>query len=110
ELVVEIGRGGRRIDANAARAHIGGIGLGLDLTLRGLQNELKASGEPWEKCKAFDHSAPLGPMRPLDDATDLAALRFRLEVNGECRQQADTGMMLVDVCELVARVSAHWQL
>lgn len=110
ELVVEIGRGGRHISADAARAHIAGIGLGLDLTLRGLQNELKSTGEPWEKCKAFDHSAPLGPMRPLDDATDLAALQFRLEVNGECRQQGDSGMMLVDVCELVARVSAHWQL
>lgn len=110
ELVVEIGHGGRTISAQNARAHIAGIGLGLDLTLRGVQNELKATGEPWEKAKAFDYGAPLAPLRPLDEAMDLAALTFQLEVNGECRQQGHTHMMLVDICGLIERVSAHWQL
>lgn len=110
ELVVEIGRGGCDIAAADAPHHIGGLGLGLDLTLRDMQNELKATGEPWEKCKAFDHSAPLGPMTAFDPATDLTALKFRLDVNGACRQQGHSGMMLVDIPGLIAQVSAHWQL
>lgn len=110
ELVVEIGRGGHDIQSAAARDHIAGIGLGLDLTLRDLQFALKASGEPWEKCKAFDHSAPLGSLRPLDTDIDLANLAFRLEVNGACRQQGHTGNMLMGICDLIARVSAHWRL
>lgn len=60
ELVVEISRAGRNIPARQALEHIGAITLGLDLTLRDLQNELKAAGQPWERCKAFDGSAPMG--------------------------------------------------
>ena len=110
ELVVEIGTGGRNIRAAHAADHIAGIGLGLDLTLRTLQNELKSTGEPWEKCKSFDYSAPLAPLRRFDAAIDLDALEFQLDVNGEPRQRGNTRMMLVDIPGLIAQLSAHWQL
>ncbi|HLQ86580.1 MAG TPA: fumarylacetoacetate hydrolase family protein [Salinisphaeraceae bacterium] len=110
ELVVELGTGGRHITADAAAAHIAGLGLGLDLTLRSLQKELIATGEPWEKSKGFDCSAPLGPLRAFDTAMDLEALEFRLEVNGELRQHGRTQMMLVDIRELIVQLSAHWEL
>lgn len=110
ELVVEIAGGGRDIGADAAPAHIAGLGLGLDLTLRGLQGELQAASQPWEKAKSFDASAAMGPLRPFDPAIDLSALSFRLDINGQCRQHGDTGMMLFGVCELIARLSAHWTL
>ena len=110
ELVVEIGSGGRDIAPEAAREHIAGIGLGLDLTLRDVQTDLKNTGEPWEKAKAFDHSAPLGPMIPLDDDIDLADLHFELTIDDEVRQHGHTAAMLVGVADLITMLSAHWQL
>lgn len=110
ELVVEIGPGGRDIAAEAARGHIAAVGLGLDLTLRDVQTGLKNTGEPWEKAKAFDHSAPLGPMTALDDDIDLADLHFELSVDGEVRQHGHTAHMLVGVAELIAVLSRHWHL
>ncbi|WP_423823258.1 fumarylacetoacetate hydrolase family protein [Salinisphaera sp. SPP-AMP-43] len=110
ELVVEIGQGGRAIQPEAAREHIRGIGLGLDLTLRDVQTELKSSGEPWERAKAFDHSAPLGPLVALRSDMDLADLHFELSVDGAVRQSGHTAHMLVGVTDLIAVVSRSWQL
>lgn len=110
ELVVEIGNGGRDIVTARAREHIAGLGLGLDLTLRDVQTELKNTGEPWEKAKAFDHSAPLGPMTALSNSIDLADLHFELAIDGEIRQHGRTADMLVGVADLIAMLSAHWQL
>lgn len=110
ELVVEIGVSGRNIRAGAAREHISGIGLGLDMTLRDVQTELKNSGEPWERAKAFDDSAPLGPLVALNDTMDLNDLQFTLAVDGEVRQSGHTANMLVGVNDLIAVVSQHWYL
>lgn len=110
ELVVEIGTGGSRISAEEARAHIAGIGLGLDMTLRSVQTELKNTGEPWERAKAFDYSAPLAPLVSLSADMDLADLHFELAVDGEIRQRGHTAHMLVGVADLIAILSRNWQL
>lgn len=110
ELVVEIGIGGRDILANNARDHIRALGLGLDLTARTVQKELKDSGEPWERAKAFDQSAPLAPLTALTDHMDLADLHFELSVDGERRQIGYTAHLLVGIAELVAVVSRTWAL
>jgi 2-keto-4-pentenoate hydratase/2-oxohepta-3-ene-1,7-dioic acid hydratase in catechol pathway len=110
ELVVEIGQGGASIPAKAAREHIAGMGLGLDLTLRDLQSELKNTGAPWERAKAFDYSAPLAPLVPLSDDLDLADLHFELHVDGKLRQRGHTADMLVTVVDLIAMLSKSWRL
>lgn len=110
ELVIEIGHGGRGIQPDAAREHIHALGLGLDLTLRDVQTELKGSGEPWERAKAFDHSAPLAPLVALTDAHDLADLHFQLTIDGEIRQAGHTANMLVGVEQLIAHLSHTWRL
>lgn len=110
ELVVEIGHGGRGIQPDVAREHIRAVGLGLDLTLRGVQTELKNSGEPWERAKAFDYSAPLAPLVALTDAVDLADLHFQLTIDGEVRQAGHTAHMLVGVEQLIAVLSNTWRL
>lgn len=110
ELVIEIGTGGGHIAPEAARAHIAALGLGLDLTARDVQTELKSSGEPWERAKAFDQSAPLGPMTPLDDTMDLADLSFEFAVDGQTRQRGQTAHMMVGIAELVSVVSRTWRL
>ncbi|MDA3921873.1 MAG: fumarylacetoacetate hydrolase family protein [Salinisphaera sp.] len=110
ELVIEMGHGGRDIRAEVTREHISAVGLGLDLTLRGVQTELKNSGEPWERAKAFDHSAPLAPLVALTPDIDLSDLHFQLTVDGQVRQAGHTSHMLVDVESLIAVVSQTWHL
>lgn len=101
ELVVELGEGGS----------VAALGLGLDLTLRDVQDVLKRAGLPWEKAKAFEQSSPLGPLVPYDTAQhDLRALRFECRVNGELRQQGDTSLMVFPVETLVAELGRIWRL
>ena len=108
EVVVRIGRGGKDIAETRALAHVDAVTLGLDLTLRDLQNRLKRAGAPWELCKAFEHSAPLGDWQPVPD--NLQSLRFECRVNEELRQSGDTADMLFPVARLIAILSATWTL
>lgn len=75
-----------------------GIGLGLDLTLRNVQQVLKEKGLPWERAKAFDGSCPLSTFVPFQQDKDLQDLKFTLAINGEIRQQGHTKMM-INSCE-----------
>ncbi|MFP6905850.1 MAG: fumarylacetoacetate hydrolase family protein [Verrucomicrobiota bacterium] len=110
ELVVEIGRGGTDILEEEARSHIRALGLGLDLTLRDVQRALKEEGLPWEKAKAFDASAPLGPLCPLNDEHDLQGIHFTCSVNNEVRQQGCTADLLFPIPHLIASLSSIWKL
>ena len=72
ELVVAIGKGGRDISASRALEHVYGYAVGLDMTRRDLQNDMKKQGRPWCIGKAFDESAPIGPITPVAQAGDIA--------------------------------------
>lgn len=107
ELVVAIGTGGADIPVEAARGHIWGYGVGIDMTRRDLQAIAKKAGRPWDMAKGFDHSAPIGDLVP---ATSLpadfgAAGPITLMVNGETRQQGDLGQMIWSVAEIIATLS-----
>ena len=69
-------------------------GLGLDLTRRGKQSELKAAGLPWTLSKSFEGSAIVGPMLPLDDNFALEETSFELKVNGKVRQTGHVDRMI----------------
>lgn len=98
-------------DASAALAAIGGIGLGLDLTLRDVQSQLKAQGHPWERAKAFDGSCPLTPFVPVADvAPNWEALGLTLHNNGELRQQGTSAQMLFPIAELLNAMSQLFSL
>lgn len=69
------------------KKNIIGLGLGLDLTLRDVQKELKAHGHPWEISKTFKNSAIVTPIKGLKDfRKDWENEVFTLKVNGEVRQ------------------------
>lgn len=110
ELVVLIGQGGRSISESAARSHMAGLSLGVDLTLRDVQTTLKKKGLPWEIAKAFDQSAPLGTFVPLDDANDLDNISFSCEVNGVLRQEGNSGQMIYPIPYIIKYLSDIWEL
>ncbi|MDF2690396.1 MAG: Fumarylacetoacetate hydrolase family protein [Gammaproteobacteria bacterium] len=110
EVVVKIGQSGRASDAKAAKEMIGSLALGLDLTLRDVQNELKNQGLPWEKAKAFECSAPLGSFVDYSGKLDLANIEFECKVNNELRQKGNTGQMLFSIEQLIICLSSIWSL
>jgi 2-keto-4-pentenoate hydratase/2-oxohepta-3-ene-1,7-dioic acid hydratase in catechol pathway len=109
ELVVMLGGGGTDVPVERALEHVAALTLGLDLTLRDLQNELKKKGAPWELAKAFDCAAPLGEWQPYS-GQDLQALEFSCDVNGARRQSGHTKDMLFPVARLIHILSRSWAL
>jgi 2-keto-4-pentenoate hydratase/2-oxohepta-3-ene-1,7-dioic acid hydratase in catechol pathway len=109
ELVVLLGGGGADVPVATALTNVAALTLGLDLTLRDLQNEIKKKGAPWELCKAFDHSAPLGDWTSYA-GQDLQALEFTCDVNGARRQAGHTKDMLFPVARLIHILSRTWAL
>jgi len=110
ELVVAIGQGGRNIRAANAAQHIYGYAVGLDMTRRDLQNDMKKQGRPWCIGKAFDHSAPIGPITPMAQAGDVNNAEISLHVNGVDRQRSNVAKLIWNVAETIEHVSAAWEL
>jgi fumarylpyruvate hydrolase len=110
ELVVAIGRGGRDIAASAAADHVWGYAVGLDMTRRDLQNEMKKQGRPWCIGKAFDDSAPIGPVVPKARCKIGPQTAITLEVNGVVRQQSTIGKLIWSIAEIIEHLSAAWAL
>ncbi|MEO6699570.1 MAG: fumarylacetoacetate hydrolase family protein [Paraperlucidibaca sp.] len=99
--------GSGEVSVEQARAAISGIGLGLDLTLRDVQNALKAKGQPWELAKAFDGAAPLSAFLPVSICADLTAVEFSLTVNGVRRQTGDSADMLTAMIALLQFITRY---
>jgi fumarylpyruvate hydrolase len=110
ELVVAIGRGGRDIPAATAAEHIWGYAAGLDMTRRDLQGEMKKQGRPWCIGKAFDQSAPIGPLVPKARTGELLKGAITLAVNGQLRQKGDLSELIWTVNETIEQLSRAWEL
>ena len=110
EVVALIGRAGKNIAEPDAPSHIAGLALGLDLTLRDVQADLKRKGHPWEISKAFDHSAPLGNPVPFDESIPLDDIAFECRVNGDVRQTGNSGEMIFSIVHLIHYLSGIWKL
>jgi fumarylpyruvate hydrolase len=110
ELVVAIGQGGRDIAVADATRHIYGYAIGLDMTRRDLQGEMKKQGRPWCIGKGFDQSAPIGPVTPIAKSGEITKGAISLTVNGAPRQASDISMLIWNVNEVIAHLSAAWEL
>ena len=110
ELVVAIGTGGKNIKAADAAKHIFGYAVGLDMTRRDLQSEMKKAGRPWCIGKAFDHSSPIGPIVPVAQAGDVNNADLAVTVNGAPRQKSNTAKLIWNVAETIEYLSAAWEL
>ena len=110
ELVVAIGKGGKNIAAADAFDHVFGYAIGLDMTRRDLQNEMKKQGRPWSIGKGFDHSAPIGPILPKEQAGDIENAEIWLTVNGADRQRSTVSKLIWNIAETIEHLSAAWEL
>ena len=110
EILVKINRVGKNIDEKFAHKYYDEIGVGIDFTARDVQSKLKAKGLPWELAKGFNGSAPISGFVPKTDFPDLQNLNFRLDVNGETRQQGNTSLMLFKIDYLISFVSRYFLL
>ncbi|MDB5870505.1 MAG: fumarylacetoacetate hydrolase [Polaromonas sp.] len=110
ELVVAIGTGGKYIKAADAHKHIFGYAVGLDMTRRDLQGEMKKHGRPWSIGKAFDHSAPIGPITPAAQAGDVNNAEIYLQVDAQDRQRSHVSQLIWNIAETIEHLSAAWEL
>lgn len=110
ELVAAIGKAGSNIAVEDALQHVWGYAVGLDMTRRDLQMKLREAGRPWELGKAFDQSAPIGPLHPANAVRDIDQAAIWLQVNGADKQRSDTGQLIWSVAETIAYLSRYFRL
>ena len=110
ELVVAIGTGGKNIAAADAHKHIFGYAVGLDMTRRDLQGEMKKQGRPWCIGKGFDQSAPIGPITPAAQAGDVENAELYVQVGGQDRQRSTVSKLIWNIGETIEHLSAAWEL
>jgi 2-keto-4-pentenoate hydratase/2-oxohepta-3-ene-1,7-dioic acid hydratase (catechol pathway) len=110
ELALLIGRKGKDIPVDQAMEHIAGYGVGIDLTLRDVQGELKKKGLPWEIAKGFDTACPLSAFVEASKVAAPQNLQIRVTVNGELRQDGNTSMMIHSIPAIVSYMSGSFTL
>jgi fumarylpyruvate hydrolase len=110
EMVVALGKGGINIPVEKALDCVWGYAVGLDMTRRDLQGEAKKLGRPWEIGKAFERSAPMGPIVPASRTGHPSSGKVTLKVNGALRQEGDLNQLIWKVPEMIAYLSDYFEL
>ncbi len=110
EIAVMLKSGGTDIPVESALDHVYGYALSLDMTRRDLQGVAKKMGRPWEIGKAFERSAPVGPIHPVEKVGHPSEGAITLHVNGELRQEGDLNQMIWKVPEMIAYLSDYFEL
>lgn len=110
ELVVALQGGGTDIPVERALDCVYGYAVGLDMTRRDLQAEAKKHGRPWEVAKAFEQSAPCGPVHAAAEIGHPGEGTIRLTINGTIRQDGNLNQMIWKVPEMIAYLSRLFTL
>lgn len=110
ELVVAIGKSGKNISVEDAKDHVYGYAAGLDMTRRDLQMQMRSQGRPWEIGKAFDYSAPVGPLTRIAEGVVGHEGVIELTVDGKPGQLSDLTHLIWSVEEIIANLSALFEL
>jgi len=110
EVAVMLKSGGTNIEIGSALDHVFGYALSLDMTRRDLQGAQKKMGRPWEIGKAFEQSAPVGPIHPVSKTGFIDEGSITLKVNGELRQEGDINQMIWKVPEMISYLSEYFEL
>ncbi len=110
ELLIRLRNGGSNLSLQEAEQAIEAVSIGLDMTLRDLQSQLKKAGHPWEVSKVFAGSAILGPWIPVSGFKDYLQVPFTLTLNGSLRQQGCGSQMSLSPAECIAYASECFTL
>ena len=110
ELVIKINKKGKSIKKESACEYYNELSVGIDFTARDLQRTLRAKGNPWEICKAFDQSAGVGVFVDMSGLKEKGNISFSLDINGKTVQQGYSSDMLFGFDEIIAYVSRFFTL
>jgi len=110
ELVLLIGKTITNASIEEAKEAIAGYGIGLDMTLRDLQNQAKDKGNPWTIAKCFDTSAVISTFILREEYELNFEETISLKVNGEFRQKESLNKMMFKPDELVSYISSRMML
>ncbi|WP_201619830.1 fumarylacetoacetate hydrolase family protein [Psychrobacter maritimus] len=110
ELCVQLAADLSAATIEEAKQAIGGVTLGLDLTLRELQAELKEKGHPWERAKCFDGACVLGDWLDPQVFGDFTDIHYQLTINNALTQDGNSALMLFPVYELLVNISHAFSL
>jgi len=101
EIVVLIGKDGEMISASSTDTFISGYALGLDLTDRIYQTQLKEAKLPWLLAKSFKGSAVVSTFQ-----SEMVQKDFWLKVNGEVRQMGNASQMVFSISQQISFLSS----
>jgi acylpyruvate hydrolase len=111
ELVLRISKTGKSIEEKFASKYYDAIGIGIDFTARDLQQKAKEKGLPWDIAKGFNGSAPISDrFIPVEEFKDLKNINFRLEIDGQVKQQGNSSLMLFNFEYIIAYLSKFFTL
>jgi fumarylpyruvate hydrolase len=110
ELVVAIGGRGVKLAPERALDIVWGYAVGLDMTRRDLQNDMREKKRPWDIGKSFAGAAPIGPLYAATAVGHPAKGRIWLDVNGARRQSGDLADMIWDVPHTLHFLSHYYEL
>ena len=105
ELVVALGRSGRRTPVEGAMELVYGYAVGIDMTRRDLQSAAKEKRQPWEAGKSFVHAAPCSAITPVREAGLIEDAMICLSVNEQVRQSGFINQMIWKIPEIISRLS-----
>ena len=110
ELVAAIGKTGKNIAAADAMQYVWGYAIGLDMTRRDVQAEAKSLRRPWDTGKAFEQSAPIGPIHPVAEVGVPGNRAIQLSVNGQVKQKSTVDKLIWSIEEMIAYLSQYFTL
>jgi len=111
ELVLRISKEGKNIEEKFASKYYDAICVGIDFTARDIQQKLKEKGLPWDIAKGFNGSAPISDkFIPVGEFNDLKNINFKLDVDGQLKQQGNTSLLLFPFEYIISYLSKFFTL
>ena len=110
EIILRVRQDGYQLDLSKAEQAIDAVSIGLDMTLRTLQNTLKKNSHPWTTAKVFKDAAIIGPWIPLNEFKNYLEVEFSLTINKELRQCGQAIDMMMKPNELLVYISEYFPL
>lgn len=110
ELVVLIGKDLKNADDKEAEDAILAYAVGLDMTLRDVQSELKSKGHPWTLAKVFDGAGVLGEFTTKNEFNYTGGESIKLWINNELKQSSQLKSMLNSPVSLIKYISTIMKL